>query len=133
MASKGAITITQDDLIKMKMRANLIPNRILSSTQPIANKTRQHISIKKARSAQINGLTISKTLKKENKKKGTKSSRKKSLKGEGLMSKKGNFSKNSKNNNLLRQMLSFSKTLKRYALSTANFYIQILSKEEANK
>jgi len=28
MSSKGAITITQDDLIKMKMRANIIPNRI---------------------------------------------------------------------------------------------------------
>lgn len=28
MSSKGAITITQDDLIKMKMRANIIPSRI---------------------------------------------------------------------------------------------------------
>ena len=28
MASKGAITISHDELIRMKMRANVIPNRI---------------------------------------------------------------------------------------------------------
>ena len=28
MSGKGAITITQDELAKMKMRANLIPNSI---------------------------------------------------------------------------------------------------------
>ena len=29
MSGKGAITISHDELIKMKMRANVIPNRMI--------------------------------------------------------------------------------------------------------
>lgn len=56
MASKGGITITQDELIKMKMRANLIPSCTSFLTQLTANKTETHICTRKVRKEQINGL-----------------------------------------------------------------------------
>ena len=56
MTSKAGITITQDELIKMKMRANLIPNRMSVSMQRIARRTRPHISINRVRRGRISGL-----------------------------------------------------------------------------
>lgn len=34
MSQKGAITITSEELFKMKARANILPNGIFSFTQP---------------------------------------------------------------------------------------------------
>lgn len=57
MSSKGAITITQDELIKMKMRANLIPSCSSLIIQPIARRTEQPISIRRARRGRTSGAT----------------------------------------------------------------------------
>ncbi len=57
MSGKGAITITQDELIKMKMRANLIPSCTTPFTQLIANRTGQPIYIRKARRGLTSGVT----------------------------------------------------------------------------
>jgi hypothetical protein len=47
MSAKGGVTISQDELIRMKMRANLIPNCTIKFIEPMHNRTEQHFFIKK--------------------------------------------------------------------------------------
>ncbi len=55
MSSKGAITITQDELWKIKMRANVLPNGRSHLIQLILKKIEQIISINRAKRGLING------------------------------------------------------------------------------
>ena len=98
MSSKGAITITHDELIRMKMRANVIPNRNTSSIQLDQKIIYHYININKAKKEQISGPITLKTSKKEKKKKDSKNFRKKSWKEEKLMKKKDDSNKKRKNN-----------------------------------
>lgn len=68
MSSKGAITISQDELIRMKMRANILPNRTPRFIQQIVKITSRATNINKAKRGRIIGPTTQKTSKRENSK-----------------------------------------------------------------
>lgn len=57
MSAKGAITISQDELARMKMRANLIPSCNFTLIKLIQKKIAMPSSINKVKSALTNGLT----------------------------------------------------------------------------
>ena len=133
MTSKGAITISHDELIRMKMRANLIPNRITSPIQLINKTILQLFNISKAKNELISGLIIPKILKKGKKKKDIKSLKRNSSKGEKQMN-KSDFSSRKKSKKSQQQpTLNSSKTQRRSELLTVNSFTLILSKVENNK
>lgn len=78
MSSKGAITISHEDLIRMKMRANILLNGTTALTQPTQKIIESSISIWKVKNEPINGQTTLRTSKNEKKKRGSKSFRKRS-------------------------------------------------------
>lgn len=133
MSSKGAITITQDELTKMKMRANLIPSGNCTAIQAITNRIVPTINIKRVRSALINGQITSKTLKRGRRKRDIESFRRRSLKDEELIKRRRSSSTKSRNKNLLKPTQSSSNKQNKSADSIANFCSQILSKEEKSK
>ena len=106
MTSKGAITISHDDLIRMKMRAKLLPNCIYTLTQLIQKKIKQPSNINKARKEQITGLITPKTSKNEKKSNALESSKRNNWKDDASTKRKGNSSKRKKNNNC--KMVYFS-------------------------
>jgi hypothetical protein len=78
MASKGGITITQDELMRMKMRANLVPTCIYAFTQPTQNRTERHTCSRRVRRGRASGPTTSRTSRNARKRRGTKNSRRRS-------------------------------------------------------
>lgn len=93
MASKGAITITQDELVRMKMRANVIPNCTFCLKQPNTKIIKRNTNINRVKSGLTNGSTTPKTSKNAKKKKGFENSKKKNSNADALMKKNANFSK----------------------------------------
>ena len=55
MSSKGAITISQDELIRMKVRANLISSCTSFVIQLIFKKIELNLNISRVLKGQING------------------------------------------------------------------------------
>ena len=99
MASKGAVTISHEELARMKMKANLIPNGIASVSQLKMKIICPSININRAKKGPISGLITPKTLKNGKNRKGIASSRKNSSNAEKLMKKRNASSKKRKNNN----------------------------------
>lgn len=122
MTSKGAITISHDDLIRMKMRANLLPNCIYTLTQLTQKKIKQLSNIKKARKEQITGSIIPKTSKNAKKSSALESLKRNNWKGDASTKRRSNFSRRKKKNNLPLPTLNFSRTLNKYELSIANCF-----------
>lgn len=87
MASKGSITISHDDLIRMKMRANLIPNGKTLFTQAQQTTTRLLFNISNLSNAQISGSTTPKISREERNNKDSESLKKNSCNEDGRMSK----------------------------------------------
>ena len=57
MSSKGAITITQEELVRMKMRADLIPTSMATFKQQDHSKVSSTIFTRRAKSGRISGKT----------------------------------------------------------------------------
>lgn len=132
MSSKGAITITQDDLIKMKMRANIIPNRITPHISQKKIRTSPSINISRAKSEPTSGSITLKISRNAKRKRDIENSRRRSSNVEKQMRKRKDSSKKRKNKNQLLPMPNSSKIHKKSELSIANFSSLILSKEDNN-
>jgi len=90
---KGAITITSEELAKMKMKANLLPNRIKYITKLIPKTIIQSINYRKAKNVLTNGQTTQNILNKENKSNDSKSLKNNSCNVAVSTKNKENFSK----------------------------------------
>ena len=114
MSMKGTITISGDDLLKMKARANILPNGISSLTQPMQRKIAQVTNCNRVKSAQISGQTTQSISSSERKKSALKSSRRKNWSEDVLMRKSVNFNRSSRNKNWQKRMLNCSKTQSKF-------------------
>jgi ABC-type dipeptide/oligopeptide/nickel transport system ATPase subunit len=92
MASKTEITITHEELIRMKMRANILPNCIATFMQLIMKKIGKSINTNKVKSGPISGEITLKISKKERRKFIIENLKRRSLNADVLTRKRGNFS-----------------------------------------
>lgn len=91
---KGAITITSEELARMKMKANLLPNGKNSTTQPTCKRITLSINCSKAKNALTIGQTIPSILSRGNKNSGSKSLKNNSWNAVTSINNKENSSKN---------------------------------------
>ena len=133
MSSKGAITITQEELIRMKMKANVISNRMIVSMQSMLKITFRPINIKKAKNEPITGAIILNTSKKEKRKRGSKSSKRKSWNADESMKSKRSSNSKKKRKNWPLPTKNSSKIPRKWEVSTVNFSSLILFRAENNK
>jgi hypothetical protein len=96
---KGTITISGDELLKMKTRANILPNGISSLTQPIQRKIVPAINFRQAKNAQISGQTTPSISNSERRKNASKSSKRNNSNADAWMKRKDNFNRNLKKKN----------------------------------
>lgn len=87
---KGAITITSEELNRMKMKANLLPNRKYPLSQPIQKTVIPSINFSRAKNVPINGQITINILSKGKKNRDLKSSKNNSLNADALTSRKEN-------------------------------------------
>ena len=87
---KGAITITSEELNRMKMKANLLPNRKYPLSQPIQKTVIQSINFSRAKNVPINGQITINILSKGKKNRDLKSSKNNSSNADALTSRKEN-------------------------------------------
>jgi len=121
MASKGGITITQDELMRMKMRANLVPTCIYASTQPTQNRTERHTCSRRVRRGRTSGPTTSRTSRSARKRRGTKNSRRRSWSADASTRRSAGSSRKSRRSSSQRPTPSCSRIQRRCAPSIANF------------
>ena len=82
MSGKGAITISHDELVKMKMRANVIPNRMIPVIMQKLRTTWQPININRVKNELISGSITPRTSRKGKRMKGFESLRRRSWNAE---------------------------------------------------
>lgn len=133
MSSKGAITITQDELTKMKMRANLIPTGNLVARQVITNRIVRTIFIKRVRNVRTSGLTTSKISRRGRRKKDLENFRRRSLKDEELIKKRKSFSSKLRKSNWQKLTKSSFSRQSKCVDSIASCYSLILYREDRSK
>ena len=109
MTSKGAITISQDELIRMKMRANLIPQGNTLLTQPTLITTKPPSNISSASNAQTSGPITPRISNGANRKNAIVNSKRKNSKGDALMKRRGNSRFVREKRNWLRRMKNCSR------------------------
>ena len=135
MASKGSsITLTADEILKIKMKANLIPNCTwFIDLQTIKPQIVPKISTNNLWFELKSGLIIPKTWKSEKRSKDSGSSKNNNLSEEKSMSKSVAFNKKSSKKSCNGPTKSCSWTVKKYALWTASCWCRILWPKDRTK